>query len=180
MTPERFRLISELYDAAASLNPQERTRFIDERCANDDELRRELMDAFRDAGSALAGVVERAAAAVVDGRDHRLGRRLGKYHILRVLGEAVWVWFTRRNRIITASRGVEGHQGRRGIQLLLHLNEESQILARLSIPGSHRFMRRCSGQTLGRSRISRWSSSTECRCGITPSLRNSISGSGWN
>jgi len=61
LTPERFRLMSELYDAAATLGPEERTCFIDERCANDDELRRELMAAFRDAGSTLAGVVGKAA-----------------------------------------------------------------------------------------------------------------------
>ncbi|HEY1241398.1 MAG TPA: hypothetical protein VGF16_12625, partial [Bryobacteraceae bacterium] len=62
MTPERFRLISELYDAAAAMDPAERTRFIEERCGSDDAMRRELMDAFRDGGSTLAGVVEKAAA----------------------------------------------------------------------------------------------------------------------
>ena len=30
MTPERFRLISELYDAAAVMDPAERTRFIEQ------------------------------------------------------------------------------------------------------------------------------------------------------
>ena len=36
MTPERLRLVSELYDAATAMNAEERTRFIDERCANDE------------------------------------------------------------------------------------------------------------------------------------------------
>jgi eukaryotic-like serine/threonine-protein kinase len=137
MTPERFRLISELYDAAATLDPGERTRFIDKRCANDDELRRELMDAFRETGSALAGVVEMAAAAVVDGRDHGLGRRLGKYHILRVLGEGgmgvVYEAEQDHPRRIVALKVIKA--GVASPELLHRFEQESQILARLQHPG---------------------------------------------
>ncbi len=45
--------MEELYDAASALAPGERTRFIEERCAGDEDLRQELLDAFRDEGSGL-------------------------------------------------------------------------------------------------------------------------------
>ena len=43
MTPERFQRMEALYDEAAALEPGERTRFIEEHCGGDEELRRELM-----------------------------------------------------------------------------------------------------------------------------------------
>ena len=137
MTPERFRLISELHDAAAALDPVERTRFIDDRCANDDELRRELMDAFRDADTASAGVVEKAAAVVVDGGDLGMGRRLGKYRILRIVGEGgmgvVYEAEQDHPRRIVALKVIKA--GVAGAELLRRFERESQVLARLQHPG---------------------------------------------
>ena len=75
-----------LYDAAAALDAAERTRFIDEQCAGEEELRRELMAAFGDAGSGLTGVVEHGAAAVAESDDNWAGRRMGPYRIERPLG----------------------------------------------------------------------------------------------
>lgn len=62
MNAERFRRLEVLYDAAATMDPGERTRFIDESCAGDEDLRRELIAALRDTGSGLTGLVARAAA----------------------------------------------------------------------------------------------------------------------
>ena len=86
MSPERFGRMEALYDAVAAMHPAERARFIEDQCAGDEDLRRELMAAFQDAGSGLTGVVEQAAAAVAEAEDNWSGRRLGAYRILRPLG----------------------------------------------------------------------------------------------
>ena len=75
-----------LYDAAAALDAAERTRFINEQCAGEEDLRRELMAAFGDAGSGLTGIVEHGAAAVAESDDNWAGRRMGPYRIERPLG----------------------------------------------------------------------------------------------
>jgi serine/threonine protein kinase len=86
MTAEQFRRLEALYDEAAAMDPFERRRFIDERCADDEELHRELLAAFRDGGSGLTAVVERAAAAAAEGETSAIGRRMGPYQIVRPLG----------------------------------------------------------------------------------------------
>jgi tetratricopeptide (TPR) repeat protein/predicted Ser/Thr protein kinase len=137
MTPEKFRLMSELYDAAAAMDPAQRTRFIEECCANDDALRRQLIDAFRDSGSALAGIVEKAAAAVVGGGDHWTGRRLGKYRILHIVGEGgmgvVYQAEQDHPRRIVALKVIKA--GVPSGELLRRFERESEVLARLQHPG---------------------------------------------
>src|SRR5437867_3662159 len=92
MNPERFRQMEELYDAAAAVDPGQRTRFIEEHCAGDEDLRRELVAAFRDGSSGLTGAVEHAAAELAktakteDSDDSWTGRRMGPYRIARRLG----------------------------------------------------------------------------------------------
>jgi tetratricopeptide (TPR) repeat protein len=87
MNPDQFRRLDALYDEAAALGPAERSRFIDERCADDDEVRRELLAALGDDGSSgLTGLVERAAAAAVGVEAAWTGRRVGPYRIVRPLG----------------------------------------------------------------------------------------------
>ncbi len=87
MTPDQFRRLEALYDEAAALGPAERSRFIDERCADDEEVRREFLAAFG-AGerSGLTGLVERAAAAAAGVEAGWTGRRVGPYRIVRPLG----------------------------------------------------------------------------------------------
>ena len=63
MTPERFRLMEALYDEATDMDPAARDRFLAERCAGDEELRRELLAALAGAGSGLTGVVKDVVAA---------------------------------------------------------------------------------------------------------------------
>ena len=137
MTPERFRLLSELRDAAAALDPVERARFIDGRCANDDELRRELMDALSDADTASALTGEKAAALVADGGDPGMGRRLGTYRILRTVGEGgmgvVYEAEQEHPRRIVALKVIKA--GVAGAELLRRFELESQVLARLQHPG---------------------------------------------
>jgi len=137
MNPERFQQMEALYDAAAGMEPEERTRFIDERCAGDEELRRELLDAFRDASKTLTEAVRKAAAAVVDGRDDWTGRQLGTYKILRIVGEGgmgvVCEAEQDHPRRIVALKVIKAGVASR--ELLWRFERESQVLARLQHPG---------------------------------------------
>src|SRR5262245_2674769 len=86
MNPDRFRRMEALYDAAAAMDPGDRTRFIEDQCAGDEELRRELIAAFREADSGLTTLVEHAAAAAAEREADWTGRRIGAYRIVRPLG----------------------------------------------------------------------------------------------
>ena len=86
MNPERFRRLEALYEAAAALDPAARARFIDEQSAGDDELRRNLLTAFRDGTSGLTDVVGQAAASAAASDETWAGRRFGPYRVVRVLG----------------------------------------------------------------------------------------------
>jgi tetratricopeptide (TPR) repeat protein len=87
MNEDQFRRLEALYDAAAKLEPLERSRFIDESCAHDEQLHRELIAAFGDdAGSGLTAVVQHAAAALTDSEAYWTDRRMGPYRIVRPLG----------------------------------------------------------------------------------------------
>jgi eukaryotic-like serine/threonine-protein kinase len=86
MTAEQFRRLEQLYDAASVLDPAERRRFVDEHCSDDEEVHRELLAAFRDGGSGLTALVERAAASAVEDTADAVGRRMGPYQIVRPIG----------------------------------------------------------------------------------------------
>jgi tetratricopeptide (TPR) repeat protein len=86
MTPEQFQRLEALYDAAAAIDPARRAQFIDESCAGDEELRRELLAAFRSESSGFTGVVAHAAAGAAEGDNSWTGRRVGPYRIVRPLG----------------------------------------------------------------------------------------------
>lgn len=62
MDAERWQKIKSLFDAAQELEPKKREKFLDNACAGDTELRREvekLIDSFEDA----EGFMENSAAA---------------------------------------------------------------------------------------------------------------------
>jgi serine/threonine protein kinase len=90
MSDERWTIVDRLFDAALDREPHERAAFLDEACA-DDAVRREvesLLAHASGAGDFLAApaleLVERARA---ERRDPSLvGRRLGPYRILSLLG----------------------------------------------------------------------------------------------
>jgi hypothetical protein len=42
MTPERWRQVEEIFQAALDLSPGERTRYVSEVCAKDTELKRDV------------------------------------------------------------------------------------------------------------------------------------------
>jgi hypothetical protein len=90
MKPEQWKEIERLYQASVELQPDRRTRFLAEACA-DIEIRREVESllAHRDQGPSF---VERAgvnvAAEIID-RDHTeplIGRTIGHYQVLSLIG----------------------------------------------------------------------------------------------
>jgi tetratricopeptide (TPR) repeat protein len=86
MTPEQFRRLEELYDAAMAMPAADRARFANEQCGGDDDLRRELLAALDDTASGLTDVVQSAVSAAVESEADWAGRRLGPYRIVRPLG----------------------------------------------------------------------------------------------
>ncbi|HYK22991.1 MAG TPA: protein kinase [Pyrinomonadaceae bacterium] len=91
MTPERWRQIGKLYQAALALQPDEREIFLDNACADDTTMRREvksLLAAEDGAGSFLeAGAMKDAAKMLVDDESLLLvGKQLGHYQVLSMLG----------------------------------------------------------------------------------------------
>jgi serine/threonine-protein kinase len=91
MTPERYQQIDRLTDAALELAVEERAAFLDQACADDQELRRQverLLEAHEiEDGFLSAPALETFAQemAVVQARS-LIGRKLGRYRILSLLG----------------------------------------------------------------------------------------------
>ena len=137
MTPQRWQQLEALYDAAVELSTPERARFLDEQCRGDEDLRRELTAMFQDDGNGITGLVEHAAAAVVENSDAWIGQRLGPYRLMRLIGQggmgAVYEGvreddFQRRVAIKLVKFGFDSDFARRRFQ------QERQILARLEHP----------------------------------------------
>ncbi|HEV2666352.1 MAG TPA: protein kinase [Blastocatellia bacterium] len=91
MKPERWKQIEELYDAALKLEASRRAAFLDQACADDEELRREvasLLASDAQAGSFLAApaaeVLARSVAAGIV--PSLIGRRIGHYQTQSLLG----------------------------------------------------------------------------------------------
>src|SRR5438874_12038485 len=91
MKPERWQQIKNLLQAALEREPAARPAFLDEACASDSGLRREvesLMVSHEQAGSFIEepayGVI---AELIADEQARsRLGRPLGHYKVLELLG----------------------------------------------------------------------------------------------
>jgi eukaryotic-like serine/threonine-protein kinase len=94
MNPERWRQIDRLYHAALERGATERGAFLDESCAGDEELRREvesLLAADEEAKKSEdflnQNALQVAARAIADVQTQSLvGRKIGRYQILSLLG----------------------------------------------------------------------------------------------
>ena len=88
MDPERWQKVKELFDAVLELSPEERAQSLAAACAGDSDLQREveqLIAAHEEAGTFLdRPAVEDAADFLA--ADDSLGRRIGPYRIVRLLG----------------------------------------------------------------------------------------------
>jgi eukaryotic-like serine/threonine-protein kinase len=91
MTPERYEQIGEIYHSALELEPKQRSAFLAQACAGDEELLREvesLIAADQNAGEFIQAPALEVAAELLaaDQRDLLPGKSLGPYTILELLG----------------------------------------------------------------------------------------------
>jgi serine/threonine protein kinase/Tol biopolymer transport system component len=91
MTPERWEQIGQLYEAAKELEPTQRAAFLDQACAGDEELRREVESLFAAAASVgdfiAAPALKDAAELLTDQSPGAMvGKQLGHYQVLSLIG----------------------------------------------------------------------------------------------
>src|SRR5918996_3447823 len=146
MTPERWRQVEEIFQAALDLSPDDRNRYVSEVCAQDTELMRDvesLLSQYDSAGELLDEPVYgntelNALESLIDDHDPMLGRRLGSYRIDREIGRggmgAVYEAsradneFNKRAAIKLVKRGMDTDF------ILRRFRKERQILAALDHP----------------------------------------------
>ncbi|HEV8486433.1 MAG TPA: protein kinase, partial [Blastocatellia bacterium] len=91
MTPERYQLIDQIFQAALELDPQQRPAFLDEACSNDGTLRSEvesLLTSDREGLSFIDNQVLDLAAPLLAQEESELvaGELIDRYEILSLLG----------------------------------------------------------------------------------------------
>jgi len=146
MTPERWRQVEEIFQAALDLSPGERTRYVSEVCAKDTELKRDvevLLSQYDSAAELLEeplyGNTELSVLeSFIEEKDPMIGRRLGSYRIEREIGRggmgAVYEAsradneFNKRAAIKLVKRGMDTDF------ILRRFRKERQILAALDHP----------------------------------------------
>ncbi|HEU4511138.1 MAG TPA: protein kinase [Pyrinomonadaceae bacterium] len=146
MTPERWRQVEEIFQAALDLTPEDRSRYVSEVCASDTALRRDvesLLSQYDSAGELLDepvyGNTELSVLeSFVEEKDPMIGRRLGSYRIEREIGRggmgAVYEAsradneFNKRAAIKLVKRGMDTDF------ILRRFRKERQILAALDHP----------------------------------------------
>ncbi|HSL53259.1 MAG TPA: serine/threonine-protein kinase, partial [Pyrinomonadaceae bacterium] len=146
MTPERWRQVEEIFQAALDLSPEDRDRYVSDVCKEDTELKRDvesLLSQYDSAGELLEepvyGNTEMSALeSFVEDKDPMLGRRLGTYRIEREIGRggmgAVYEAlradneFNKRAAIKLVKRGMDTDF------VLRRFRKERQILAALDHP----------------------------------------------
>lgn len=146
MTPERWRQVEEIFQAALDLSPEDRNRYVSDVCAEDSELKRDvesLLSQYDSAGELLEEPVYgntqlSALESFVEDKDPMIGRRLGAYRIEREIGRggmgAVYEAsradneFNKRAAIKLVKRGMDTDF------ILRRFRKERQILAALDHP----------------------------------------------
>jgi serine/threonine-protein kinase len=89
MTPERWQQVDQLYHSALEREPGQRSAFLAEACAGDEELRREVESLLAQEGSTLDRPAWEGAAELLDDPTRTQlvpGTQLGAYRIEAVLG----------------------------------------------------------------------------------------------
>jgi serine/threonine-protein kinase len=91
MNRERWQKVKEIFDAALKLAPERRRKFLDENCAEDKTLRREvenLLASFADDSFMEQHAAAEVASVIIKGEAKNLeaGKCFGHYEILRQIG----------------------------------------------------------------------------------------------
>mgnify|MGYP003288535312 CR=1 FL=1 len=146
MTPDRWRQVEEIFQAALDLSPEDRKRYVSDVCKEDTDLRRDvesLLSQYDSAGELLDepvyGNTELSVLeSFVEEKDPMIGRRLGSYRIEKEIGRggmgAVYEAsradneFNKRAAIKLVKRGMDTDF------ILRRFRKERQILAALDHP----------------------------------------------
>lgn len=91
MTPERWEQIGNLYEETRELAPGERTAFLDQACAGDEDLRREVESLFATQATvgdfiAQPALKDAAGLMTAEAPGALTGKRFGHYQILSLIG----------------------------------------------------------------------------------------------
>ncbi|MGH9836804.1 MAG: serine/threonine protein kinase, partial [Blastocatellia bacterium] len=92
MTPERFQKVGGIFDQALELEPERRNAFLDEACAGDEELRREV-ESLLSAHEIAEGFIDQPAVEIAAGlfasqaSGSIEGKKIGNYQALALLGK---------------------------------------------------------------------------------------------
>ena len=91
MTPERWQQVNEIFHSALEREPARRAAFIDQACADDHELRKEVVSLIRshentDSFIDAPGFGAAAQLLAEDSPDLSVGQRIGHYKIISLLG----------------------------------------------------------------------------------------------
>jgi eukaryotic-like serine/threonine-protein kinase len=147
MTPERWRHIEALFGQVLELPEPERGGFLDGVCQGDSELRGELVSLIaseRDAGALRDAVVAEARWLANTAATAQVGRRIGPFRLISLLGEggmgAVYLaeradaQFTQRVAIKILPHSIGSPQA------VARFRDERQILAALDHPNIVRLL----------------------------------------
>jgi serine/threonine-protein kinase len=151
MTPaaERYARAHELFDAAVDLGPPERAALLDERCANNEALRREV-EALLESDAQSSSFAEEPVFSIPsdlfpeEREDQLAGQRFGVYEVIRELGRGGL------GAVYLAARADDEYRKevalkliRRGLDtddILRRFRTERQILAQLDHPNIARLL----------------------------------------
>ncbi len=145
---ERWRRIEALFDQALERPESERSGFLDDACAGEPELRREVADLLASAPTAGVSLREAVVAEVRmlanDAVTAQVGRRIGPFRLIGLLGEGGM------GAVYLAERDDAQFAQRVAIKILAHsvgspqaiarFRDERQILAALEHPNIVRLL----------------------------------------
>ena len=100
MSPETWRRVKDVFDAAAEIKPSHREEFLAEICGGHPELIEEvrsLLASLEDAGDFIESspVLPESVAGPDPDPPFRTGTNIGPYRIVQVIGEGGMGMFTR-------------------------------------------------------------------------------------
>jgi tetratricopeptide (TPR) repeat protein len=145
MTGDSWRRIEEIFHHAAEAAPNARAAFLDQACAGDEALRREvesLLTHDAEGGATLGNAVAQAAGGAGRTRD-LTGKRIGPYAITGRIGEGGMGVVYRAVRSSDFEKKVAVKLVKRGMDtefILERFRQERQILAALDHPNIARLL----------------------------------------
>jgi non-specific serine/threonine protein kinase/serine/threonine-protein kinase len=149
MSPERYRQVKALFQAAMEIEPERRIGFLSAACNGDEELRQEvesLIHSHDDAGDFIEKpAVEPITPTRLDNESSPLsGKRIGPYKIVQEIGHggmgAVYLAVRADEQVRKRAAIKLVRQGIDNESILRRFRHERQILASLDHPNIARFL----------------------------------------